>query len=273
MSKYDKLWEYIKNSETSLLKLTFDDIERIAGVKIDHSFLKYKKELSEYGFDVSKISLKEKTVSFEKNKSERVVVYVHGRYGSAQESERYKPIFKNCSVVGFDYKSENVWQAKQEFPEFFDELTKNGEKVILIANSIGAYYALSSLYGKKIEKTFLISPIVDMEKLILSMMKNANVSEEELFEKKEILTESGEIISWEYLLFARENPIKWDNPTYILYGEKDGLTEKSTVISFAEKIGASLTIMKNDEHWFHTDEQMTFLDEWITKNLKTDAII
>lgn len=67
MSKYGKLWEYIKNSDTPFLKLTFDDIERIAGVKIDHSFLKYKKELSEYGFAVSKISLKEKTVSFEKN--------------------------------------------------------------------------------------------------------------------------------------------------------------------------------------------------------------
>lgn len=79
MSKYGKLWEYIKNSDTPFLKLTFDDIERIAGVKVDHSFLKYKKELSEYGFAVSKISLKEKTVSFEKIKGETVVVYVHGR--------------------------------------------------------------------------------------------------------------------------------------------------------------------------------------------------
>ena len=26
--------------------------------------------------------------------------------------------------------------------------------------------------------------------------------------------------------------------------------------------------MKNGEHWFHTDEQMKFLDEWIIKSSK-----
>ncbi len=25
----------------------------------------------------------------------------------------------------------------------------------------------------------------------------------------------------------------------------------------------TLTIMKNGEHWFHTEEQMKFLDSWI----------
>ena len=29
-----------------------------------------------------------------------------------------------------------------------------------------------------------------------------------------------------------------------------------------------LSIMKNGEHWFHTDEQMKFLDEWIIKSSK-----
>ena len=35
---------------------------------IDHSFLTYKKELDEYGFKVGKISMKEKTISFESEK-------------------------------------------------------------------------------------------------------------------------------------------------------------------------------------------------------------
>ena len=29
--------------------------------------------------------------------------------------------------------------------------------------------------------------------------------------------------------------------------------------------GADVTVMKNGEHWFHTEEQMRFLDEWIMK--------
>lgn len=66
MSKYNKLWEFVKDSTERSFKLTFDEIERIAGIPIDHSFLKYKKELSEYGFEVGKISMKERTVIFNK---------------------------------------------------------------------------------------------------------------------------------------------------------------------------------------------------------------
>lgn len=33
----------------------------------------------------------------------------------------------------------------------------------------------------------------------------------------------------------------------------------------AETCGASLTVMENGEHWFHTEEQMRFLDNWIQR--------
>lgn len=66
MSKYNALWEYVKNSGVQSLKLTFDEIQNIAGVLIDHSFLNFKKELTNYGYQVGKISMKEKSVSFEK---------------------------------------------------------------------------------------------------------------------------------------------------------------------------------------------------------------
>ncbi len=66
MSKYNALWEYVKNSGAQSLRLTFDEIQNIAGVPIGHSFLNFKKELADYGCRVGKISMKEKTVSFEK---------------------------------------------------------------------------------------------------------------------------------------------------------------------------------------------------------------
>ena len=47
-------------------KLTFEEIQNIAGIAIDHSFLKYKKELIDYGYEVEKISMKEQTVIFNK---------------------------------------------------------------------------------------------------------------------------------------------------------------------------------------------------------------
>ncbi|MBG0237647.1 hypothetical protein I4P03_10375, partial [Clostridioides difficile] len=60
------LWEYVKKNNSQSFKLTFEEIKDIAGIEIDHSFLKYKKELNEYGYQVGKISLKEKTVIFNK---------------------------------------------------------------------------------------------------------------------------------------------------------------------------------------------------------------
>lgn len=64
MSKYNALWEYVQKSGSASIKLSFAEIHDIAGIEIDHSFLKYKKELPQYGYQVEKISLKEKTVIF-----------------------------------------------------------------------------------------------------------------------------------------------------------------------------------------------------------------
>lgn len=66
MSKYNPLWNWIKENGTDSFKLTYDEIEKIVGLPIDHSFLTYKKELLQYGYKVGKISMKEQTVAFEK---------------------------------------------------------------------------------------------------------------------------------------------------------------------------------------------------------------
>ena len=51
------------------MTLTFAEIGEIAGVPIDHSFLRYKKELTQYGWEVKIISMKEQKVTFEKCKT------------------------------------------------------------------------------------------------------------------------------------------------------------------------------------------------------------
>lgn len=66
MSKYNVLWEYIQKNGSQSCKLTFEEIQNIAKIPIDHSFLRYKKELIEYGYQVGKISMKEQTVIFNK---------------------------------------------------------------------------------------------------------------------------------------------------------------------------------------------------------------
>ena len=53
MSKYELLWNWIRENGTGSFKLTFDEIEKIAGIPIDHSFLNCKKELLKGGKDLT----------------------------------------------------------------------------------------------------------------------------------------------------------------------------------------------------------------------------
>ena len=192
-----------------------------------------------------------------------LVIYVHGKGGNAEESTHYQTLFAESDVIGFDYKSQNPWEAKEEFSCFYDLHIKGYDSVILIANSIGAFLSMNALPEKRIEKAYFISPIVNMEKLIADMMMWAKVTEDELCSKKEIQTDFGETLSWEYLCYVKEHPITWTVPTHILYGENDNLTSYETILEFASQVNATLTVMKNGEHWFHTEEQMKFLDNWI----------
>lgn len=66
MSKYNSLWEYVQSNVNQSFKMTFEEIRDIAGIPIDHSFLKYKEELIDYGYEVEKISMKEQTIIFNK---------------------------------------------------------------------------------------------------------------------------------------------------------------------------------------------------------------
>ncbi|MCQ2084612.1 MAG: hypothetical protein MJZ21_00510 [archaeon] len=66
MSKYDPLWHYVSEQSGDNLTMSFADIENVLGFPIDHSFLKFKKELAEYGWSVGKISMKNQTVAFQK---------------------------------------------------------------------------------------------------------------------------------------------------------------------------------------------------------------
>ena len=203
------------------------------------------------------------------------ILYIHGKGGSAIESEHYKLLFPDCEVIGLDYQTFSdlkgtecgvaitPWETGKEIRIVVKELKSKYENIILIANSIGAFFSMIAGIDDLIQKAYFISPIVDMDKLITDMMKWANVTEQELESKGIIHTDFGEDLSWEYLNYVRNHPIEWRVPTQILYGSKDHLMSIETITNFANKHQATLTVMEGGEHWFHTEEQMAFLDNWI----------
>ena len=201
------------------------------------------------------------------------VIYVHGKGGSAAEAEHYQPLFSDGELIGFDYSAETPWEAKAEFTAYFDRMAERCDTLILIANSLGAYFAMQAERQDKLTEAYLLSPVVDMERMIADMMAWAGVTEDGLRERGELGTAFGETLSWDYLCYVRAHPTVWSVPTHILRGENDTLVALDTVTAFAEKCGATLDIMPGGEHWFHTPEQMAYLDRWIVRKRGVSVLL
>ena len=189
----------------------------------------------------------------------KVILYIHGKGGSYLEAEQYKENCIGFDMIGVDYNDYLPWIVQNQIQTVYDEAHKRYDKIYLIANSIGAYFAMHTLQACDIEKALFISPVLDM-------MSWVNVSEKDLCEKGEIPTDFGETLSWRYLCFVRENPITWNIPTEILYAGNDNLVSRQTVNEFTgNHNNAHFTVMENGEHWFHTEEQLAFLNAWMKK--------
>lgn len=99
-------------------------------------------------------------------------------------------------------------------------------------------------------------------------MSWANVSEEQLKKELIIPTTFAQTLSWEYWEYMLSHPIaKWDAPTKILFGEKDNLIERDVVEHFSHKFHCGLEVMKNGEHWFHTEKQLDIMRIWLNKSM------
>ncbi|WP_343286723.1 alpha/beta hydrolase [Flavonifractor sp. An9] len=147
----------------------------------------------------------------------RAILYVHGKGGSAGEADRFRAVCPSFDVLGVDYRGELPWEAAPQIAAAYDEARRQYEHIILLANSIGAYFTMLALGDQAPDRALFVSPVLDMERLILDMMAWAGVSEQALCERGEVPTDFGETLSWAYLCYVREHPIAWQVPTEILY--------------------------------------------------------
>lgn len=212
--------------------------------------------------------------------ADRVFLFVHGKGGNKEEAELLAQIAceKGWDVAGIDLPGFGArtaeaerfvpWEAAPELRTVYEELKRRYKEVALYANSIGAYFSLLALGDKVLARALLVSPVTDMERLIRRMMGWAAVTAEQLEKEGEIPTAFGETLSWPYLCYVREHPVtRWDVPTRILYAGRDELVERESIDDFVKRFGAELTVMEEGEHWFHTEEQLKVLRQWIREGL------
>lgn len=206
--------------------------------------------------------------------SRKVYLYVHGKMGSKEEAlafaEQACPAGYQVLAIDLPEHGERKngperllpWVVVPELQFVYQYARVHWRQVSLRATSIGAWFSMLALQEKALRRALFVSPIVDMEDLIGRMMQQANVTEEQLKAAGEIPTDFGETLSWPYLCWVREHPLRWRIPTQVLYGEADELTSYAVLDRFKRATGAQLTLLADGEHWFHTETQLAVLQAW-----------
>ena len=200
-------------------------------------------------------------------------LFLHGQMGRKEEAEAFAQVVcpKGLQVLSIDLPDHGErqnqgeellpWTAVPDIRAAGDWAKHHWEAVSLRANSIGAYFSMLAFDTPS--RALLVSPILDMEGLILTMMSWAGVTEDELQTQGEIATSFGQTLSWKYLCWVRENPVhNWTCPIRILYGSQDSMTSRQAIDRFVRQHDAKLTVMEDGEHWFHTPEQLAALQKW-----------
>lgn len=212
--------------------------------------------------------------------SDKTYIYIHGKHGNKEEAQSFAHLVcpKGYRVLSFDLPEHGEragsdekflpWTVSPELREVVAFAKQNSRNVSLCAVSIGAYFSLLTYKDEAFDKCLFVSPVLDMAVLIEKMMIWASVTPGDLQERKEIPTDFGETLSFEYYHYAKSHPIiKWQSPTAVLYAGCDHLTERSTVRDFCKKFGCSLTVFEDGEHWFHNEEQLAVLNDFFEKEV------
>ncbi len=213
--------------------------------------------------------------------SDNLFIAVHG--DQSHKTDDVMVIFaeeavsKGYQVLGFDLpehgerkedsrlcKVQNCVEDLNKVMRYAHTLSNN---VGLFGCSIGAYFSMLAYKDEQIEQALFLSPVVDMKRVIDDMMTWFDVSDERL-EREQIVTTPVKTLYWDYYQYVLEHPVEWNKiPTALLYGARDDICEFDDVKNFAERNCAKMTIAESGEHFFHTEQQLVFLREWLHSSI------
>ncbi len=218
------------------------------------------------------------------SESKKWILAVHGSRSSKIDDCIWilaeEAILCGYQVLSFDLPKhgERVYEEKpclvqqciEELIIILNYVKQQEKEVSLFGCSMGAYVSLLAYRDERIDRTWLLSPVVDMAHVIQTIMGEIGVTEEQL-EIEEEIDNPIEPLSWEYYSYVKEHPvIKWQSPTSILRGEHDYLCEYRDVFEFAERFQCKLEEQKGGEHWFHTPKQLEYYRKWLQKELQEE---
>ena len=216
-------------------------------------------------------------------KSRKVFIAVHGNMSNKEDEVikilAEKVVNSGYQLLSFDLpehgeRKDNkdylckVQNCVEDLKLIIEYAKSNFSEVNLWACSMGAYFSMLAYKEEKINRCLFLSPVVNMKVIIDNIMLWSNTSEEELKEKQEIKTDFGQTLYWDYYKYVKDNPItSWNKDTYILYGNEDNMQDENIIKDFCRRFNSKMTILEKGEHYFHTEEQITFYKNWLNKNI------
>lgn len=217
-------------------------------------------------------------------KSSKVFIAIHGNMSNKEDKVieilANKVTNKGYQLISFDLPEHGerkidtnylckVQNCINDLKQIIEYAKANYNEINIWACSIGAYFSLLAYKDEDLKQCLFLSPVVNMKIIIENMMLWSNTTEIELNEKQEIKTDFGQTLYWDYYLYVKKNPItNWNKKTYILYGNKDNMQNESIIKDFSNEFNCDLTILKNGEHYFYTEEQLNFYNDWLDKIIK-----
>lgn len=217
-------------------------------------------------------------------KSSKVFIAIHGNMSNKEDKVieilANKVTNKGYQLISFDLPEHGerkidtnylckVQNCVNDLKQIIEYAKANYSEINIWACSIGAYFSLLAYKDEDLKQCLFLSPVVNMKIIIENMMLWSNTTEKELNEKQEIKTDFGQTLYWDYYLYVKENPItNWNKKTYILYGNKDNMQNENIIKDFSNEFNCDLTILRNGEHYFHTEEQLNFYNDWLDKIIK-----
>lgn len=75
----------------------------------------------------------------------RAVFHIHGKGGSTAEAERFWSIYSGIPVLGVDYSGEFPYEVAPQIATAYDEARQQYSLIVILANSIGAYFTMLNL--------------------------------------------------------------------------------------------------------------------------------
>lgn len=215
--------------------------------------------------------------------SDKLLIAVHGNQSNKADAiikiVAAIAVKKGYQVLSFDLPEHG--DRKEEAPlcdaqNCVEDLTQImqyahtlSDDISVFGCSMGAYFTMLAYTNEPIRKALFLSPVVDMKRLIDNMMMWFNVSAERLEKEQEVATPINTLY-WDYYQYVLRHPVEWDKPTALLYGAKDELCEYDVVNDFATRCHASITVLEDSKHFFHTEKQLNCLQKWLRNTIDAD---